>query len=328
MRDFKQCVEREEIIFNVEVKDPGAPVEFCINGVPVDTSDGRCEVKDLGDGKHQLIIHNAKMEDMGNVTCKTPSNKGDEMLESKSNFTVVKGEDAPVMGYCGPVSGVAKKQCAMTIPYKVEGEKQSELEIIVEGPDGKILKMGKDANLTVHGDRIQLDLINPTRDKSGKYKVTMKNAQGKCEKFIDVNIMDKPTPPQSVRVTDVYQDNCVVHWSPPADDGGTPIKKYIVECMDTTTGNGTWSPVASTDDGGTRKIRVDHLTPMHKYRFRVVAVNKIGPSDPGEMKGPDILMKDPWGKSKYFHKTVLRALKISLLTPSHREGLPMANFSI
>ena len=35
---------------------------------------------------------------------------------------------------------------------------------------------------------------------------------------------------------------------------------------------------------------------MHKYRFRVVAVNKIGPSDPGEMKGDDILMKDPWGK--------------------------------
>ena len=38
---------------------------------------------------------------------------------------------------------------------------------------------------------------------------------------------------------------------------------------------------------------------MHKYRFRVVAVNKIGPSDPGEMKGDDILMKDPWGKCKH-----------------------------
>lgn len=296
MRDFKQCVEREEIIFNVEVKDPGAPVDFFINGEPVDTSDGRVEVKNLGEGKHQLILHKVKMEDMGNVTAKTPSNKGDEILESKSNFTVVKGEEAPVMGDCGPVNGVAKKACAMTIPYKVEGEKQSELEIIVEGPDGKVLKMGKDANLTVHGDRIQLDLINPTREKSGKYKVTMKNAQGKCEKFIDVNIMDKPTPPQAVRVTDVYQDNCVVHWQEPADNGGTPIKKYIVECMDTTSGNGTWSPVASTDDGATKKIKVEHLTPLHKYRFRVVAVNKIGPSDPGEMRGPDILMKDPWGE--------------------------------
>jgi hypothetical protein len=265
----------------------------------VDTSDGRCEVKDLGDGKRQLIINKAQMGDAGTVTCKTPSNKGDEILETKSNFSVIKGEEAPVMGDCGPVTGVAKKACAMTIPYKVEGEKQSDLEIIVEGPDGKVLKMGKDANLTLHGDRIQLDLINPTREKSGKYKVTMKNAQGSCEKWIDVNIQDKPTPPQNVKVTDVFHDNCVVHWNPPKDDGGTAIKKYVVECVDTTTGNATWSPCASTDDGGPKKIKVENLTQGHKYRFRVVAANKIGLSDPCEMTGDDILMKDPWGKLYY-----------------------------
>ena len=118
----------------------------------------------------------------------------------------------------------------------------------------------------------------------------------KCEKFIDVNIMDRPTPPQSCKVTDVYHDNCVVHWTPPKDDGGTPIKKYVVECVDTTTGNATWTPCASTDDGGPKKIKVENLTTGHKYRFRVVAANKIGVSDPCEMKGDDILMKDPWGK--------------------------------
>jgi len=294
MRDFKQCVEREPIIFNVELKDPNAPADFFINGEPVDTSDGRIEVKNLGDGKHQLIIHNAKMGDAGTVSCKTPSNKGDEIIESKSNFTVVKGEDAPTMGAVGPVTGTAKKACAMTIPYKVEGEKQSDLEIIVEGPDGKVLKMGKDANLTVHGDRVQLDLINPTREKSGKYKVIMKNAQGSCEQFIDVNIMDKPTPPQTCKVTNVFQDNCVVNWTPPKDDGGTPLRKYVVEALDTTNGNATWSPVASTDDAGPKKIKVENLTPGHKYRFRVRAVNKIGESEPCEMLGDDILMKDPW----------------------------------
>ena len=83
--------------------------------------------------------------------------------------------------------------------------------------------------LTVHGDRVQLDVINPKREKSGIYKVIMKNAQGQDERDIHVNIMDVPTPPQQVRVTDVYQDNCVVHWSPPKDNGGTDIKKYIVE---------------------------------------------------------------------------------------------------
>lgn len=256
MRDFKQCVEREEIVFNVELKDPGAPANFFINGEPVDLSDPRFEVKNLGDGKHQLIIKPVKMGDAGTVSCKTPSNKGDEILESKSSFNVIKGEEAPVMGDCGPVVGTAKKACGMTIPYKVEGEKQSDLEIIVEGPDGKVLKMGKDANLTLHGDRLQLDLINPTREKSGKYKVIMKNAQGSCEKFIDVNIMDKPTPPKTCRVTDVFCDNLVVHWSEPADDGGTPIKKYVVECIDTTGGNGSWVQCASTDDGSLARSRL------------------------------------------------------------------------
>ena len=37
------------------------------------------------------------------------------------------------MGDVGPVEGVAKKQCNMTIPYAVEGEKQSEVKIRVLG---------------------------------------------------------------------------------------------------------------------------------------------------------------------------------------------------
>merc|ERR1711981_1467125 len=293
MREFKQCVEREEIIFNVQVKDENAPVTFFNNGEEIIPDGERVEVKDLGEGKKQLIIHKAKMEDMGTVSCKTPSNKGDEMLESKSAFTVVKGEEAPKIGDVGPVTGIAKKQCNMTIPYQVEGEKQSDVEILVE-KDGKLLKIGKDVQLTVHGDRVQLDVINPKREKSGTYKVIMRNAQGQDEKLINVNIMDVPTEPLNVRVDNVFQDNCVVHWSPPKDNGGTEIKKYIVEAMDTTTGNGSWSEVTQTATGTENKIKCEGLKPLHKYRFRVKAVNKVGQSDPGEMTGDDILMRDPW----------------------------------
>merc|ERR1712226_1215394 len=242
MREFKQCVEREEIIFNVQVKDEKAPVDFFINGEQVVPDGENYDVKDLGEGKRQLIVKKAKMSDMGNVVAKTPSNKGDEVLESKSQFKVAKGEEPPKMGDVGPVEGVAKKQCNMTIPYAVEGEKQSEVEILVE-KDGKLLKIGKDIQLTVHGDRVQLDVINPKREKSGVYKVIMKNAQGQDEKLINVY------------VDTVYQDNCVVHWSPPKDNGGTEIKKYIIEAMDNTTGNGQWTEVAQSNSGSENKIR-------------------------------------------------------------------------
>ena len=76
-------------------------------------------------GQFALLLHtddiNQSIHPQGTVTAKTPSNRGDEIVESKSNFTVVKGEEAPKMGDCGPVTGVAKKQCNMTIPYKVLG---------------------------------------------------------------------------------------------------------------------------------------------------------------------------------------------------------------
>ena len=61
-----------QVVFPVEVKDPGAPVDFYINGkkaslkvwivqiilgMKVSKNDDRCEYVNLGEGKHQLIIH-------------------------------------------------------------------------------------------------------------------------------------------------------------------------------------------------------------------------------------------------------------------------------
>lgn len=68
------------------------------------------------------------------------------------------------------------------------------------------------------------------------------------------------------------------------------------KALDTTTGTGAWTEVAQTPSGTDRSIKIQHLTPNHKYRFRVRAANKIGASDPAEMHGDDILMRDPWGK--------------------------------
>ena len=119
MDQFVDVVEREQVIFNVEVKDPGAPVDFFINGKKVSKSDERCEYQNLGEGKHQLVIHNIKMEDMGTVEAKTPSNRGDQVLTSSTAFDVTKGEEAPEIGDTGPVTGVAYKECSWKVPYKV-----------------------------------------------------------------------------------------------------------------------------------------------------------------------------------------------------------------
>ena len=50
------------------------------------------------------------------------------------------------------------------------------------------------------------------------------------------------------------------------------------------------------------QMKIEPLEHKHRYRFRVRAVNKIGRSDPCEMLGDDILIKDPWGEFLTFTK--------------------------
>lgn len=74
--------------------------------------------------------------------------------------------------------------------------------------------------------------------------------------FSYLPIQDKPDPPETCKVTDVFYDNCVVHWTPPKDDGGTDITKYVIEALDVSSGNGQWLECAGTQTGGDRKIKV------------------------------------------------------------------------
>ncbi|XP_015183294.1 PREDICTED: twitchin isoform X5 [Polistes dominula] len=117
-----------------------------------------------------------------------------------------------------------------------------------------------------------------TRAESGKYCVTAENINGKDEAYVKVTVLDKPSPPQGpLRASDVHAEGCKLTWKPPEDDGGQPIEKYVVEKMDEVTGR--WVPAGETD-GPETSVNVEGLTPGHKYKFRVRAVNKQGKSEP------------------------------------------------
>jgi hypothetical protein len=49
-----------------------------MNGKAVVTND-RFEIKDLGEGKRQLVILEAEMDDSGSVSAKSPSNSGNKV---------------------------------------------------------------------------------------------------------------------------------------------------------------------------------------------------------------------------------------------------------
>ena len=85
----------------------------------------------------------------------------------------------------------------------------------------------------------------------------------------------------------------MVNFTPPSDDGGSEILKYVVEEMNMNEGGG-WSEVAEVGPNE-KKVKDTGLKTGDKYRFRVKAVNKLGQSTPCEMKGGEICIKDPWG---------------------------------
>ena len=59
------------------------------------------------------------MSDAGQIEAVTPSNRGDEVVTSACAMTIEKGEDAPQMGDCGPVTGIAHDDCSWSMNYQV-----------------------------------------------------------------------------------------------------------------------------------------------------------------------------------------------------------------
>ena len=62
-----------------------------------------------------------------------------------------------------------------------------------------------------------------------------------------LSFSDKPKPPEDLKVSEMFADNCKLSWTPPADDGGGEITEYIVEKQQE--GSGFWEKVPNLGSG-------------------------------------------------------------------------------
>ena len=89
-------------------------------------------------------------------------------------------------------------------------------------------------------------------------------------------VLDKPSVPLNLRVTEVYKDFVVLAWDAPEHDGGAPIIGYTVEKRDMK--RAAFAKV-ETVDSNTLTLKVPKLVEGNEYMFRVNAENEIGVSD-------------------------------------------------
>lgn len=86
----------------------------------------------------------------------------------------------------------------------------------------------------------------------------------------------KPGTPE---VTDYDNESVSLKWTPPDFDGGAPIEKYIIEKKDRYKPD--WEKAIEVP-GDQLEGKVPDLKERGEYQFRIIAVNKAGPSPPSD----------------------------------------------
>jgi len=90
-------------------------------------------------------------------------------------------------------------------------------------------------------------------------------------------------PDGPIRVIRVTRNMLAIHWSPPYDDGGYPIERYIVEKREASRSHWTQVGVCSPD---VTAFCVTDLAENQIYYFRVIAETAFGSSEPLELDKP------------------------------------------
>ncbi|XP_072852612.2 immunoglobulin-like and fibronectin type III domain-containing protein 1 [Pogona vitticeps] len=171
-----------------------------------------------------------------------------------------------------PIVVKAGKSTIVKIPF--EGRKPIRATWLKD--DGELLD---DARISTDysDDYTRLTISSTNRKDSGDYKVKLKNESGTTEATLKLIVIDKPQPPTGpIVVVDSSTSGITIQWKPPKDDGGKPIKSYVIERQQV--GRKTWLTLGETD-GNTTVFTTNKVEQDKSYYFRVRAVNAEGTSE-------------------------------------------------
>ncbi|KAK7170487.1 hypothetical protein R3I94_000636 [Phoxinus phoxinus] len=110
------------------------------------------------------------------------------------------------------------------------------------------------------------------RKDSGKYdvQVQIENVEDKAN--VNIQIVDLPGPPQSLKVMEIWGFNVALEWKPPKDNGNCDITGYTIQKADKKTME--WYTVY--EQYRRTNCVVSDLIMGNEYVFRVYAINMVG----------------------------------------------------
>ncbi|KAJ6659981.1 hypothetical protein lerEdw1_018178, partial [Lerista edwardsae] len=151
-----------------------------------------------------------------------------------------------------------------------------------------------------HVDKNQINIRNSENDSiifirkaershSGKYDMKVKVENLMDRATIEIQIVDRPGPPQVVNIVDVWGENAALEWKPPVDDGNANITGYTIQKADKKSME--WFTVI--EHYHRTSATITELVIGNEYYFRIFAENMCGLSDNATMtKESAVIAKD------------------------------------
>lgn len=100
-------------------------------------------------------------------------------------------------------------------------------------------------------------------------------------------VLDRSSPPGKPNIEDIWKDGCKLNYLEPESDGGARIVFYDIESK--YLGDGRWIGRGTSPN---RRHEVNNMREGSEARFRVIASNKVGKSDPSKESG-DVKFENP-----------------------------------
>ncbi|XP_066480779.1 myosin-binding protein H [Tiliqua scincoides] len=114
------------------------------------------------------------------------------------------------------------------------------------------------------------------RKHSGKYEISVKILDELEDKAtFDLRVIERPGPPENLKLVDVWGFNVALEWSPPKDNGNADLKGYTVQKAEKKTGQ--WFTVL--EHYNRTSCTVSDLIMGNSYTFRVFSENPYGLSE-------------------------------------------------
>uniref|UniRef100_A0A671TAB3 Neural cell adhesion molecule L1 n=1 Tax=Sinocyclocheilus anshuiensis TaxID=1608454 RepID=A0A671TAB3_9TELE len=220
----------------------------------------------LPDGS--LQISNASLNDSSQYTCTVSNSKITITAElDVLNKTVIVKPPLALRIQRG-------KPATLTCEYQVDSRQDT--------PQVQWRKNRQKLTESSDSDKYMIDestLIIPDveEEDEGIYTCEVITTLDMAEASGSITIVDRPDSPTQIQMTEPKDRSVTLSWTP-GDDHNSPVLEYLIEFEETEYERKEWEELSRVPGNNQRTTL--SLKPFLSYRFRVIAINDIGKSDP------------------------------------------------